>query len=226
MAENDIEGSQPGATPPASSLPTDEAKQLFNATKDDLFKRQLSNAEAFDKAILTYSSGALALSLGFLKDFVPLDRASAPYLLFSSWAMFAASIVATIVSYQVSQLGINKQVRLAERYYLDQDESALKEKNRAAICTDWLNWTSGGLFSLGVAITTVFVAVNLKEASMASSARSIALDGVPVPGLQKIVQSVAAQKGAPVPGAAAVPTAAPQQQAAPVAPPANAAPKK
>ncbi len=223
MVEDDKESLQD--TP---SAPSDEAKQLFTATKDDLFKRQLSNAEAFDKAILTYSSGALALSLGFLKDFVPLDHASGPYLLFSSWAMFAAAIVATIISYQVSQVGISRQVRLAERYYLEQEEKALNEKNRAAICTDWLNRISGGLFSLGVVITTVFVAVNLKEASMSSGTRGIALDGVPVPALQKIVQTVAAQKGAPVPGPTAVPTAAPAQpqQAAPVAPSASASPKK
>ncbi len=61
---------------------SDGRKKLFAELKGELFKRQLSNSDNFDKAVLAYSSAGLALSLGFLKDFVPIAKASYTCLLF------------------------------------------------------------------------------------------------------------------------------------------------
>lgn len=50
-----------------------ERQRLYERHRDDLSKRQISNAENLDKSILTYSGAGLALSLGFLKDFIPIS---------------------------------------------------------------------------------------------------------------------------------------------------------
>jgi len=52
-----------------------ERQRVYERTRDDLLKRQLSNAENFDKAILSVSTAALGFSLAFLKDIVPLAEA-------------------------------------------------------------------------------------------------------------------------------------------------------
>lgn len=93
-----------------------ERKMLFAELKSELFKRQLSNSDNLDKAVLAYSSAGLALSLGFLKDFISLATASQKWLLFTSWALFVLAVVVTIVSFLTSQRGIAKQLKLGERY--------------------------------------------------------------------------------------------------------------
>ena len=49
--------------------------EIFDSFRDELYKRQLSNSEAYDKAILSLSSAGLAISLSFIKFIVPLEQA-------------------------------------------------------------------------------------------------------------------------------------------------------
>ncbi|MFW3176907.1 hypothetical protein EX530_20205 [Xanthomonas phaseoli] len=146
----------------------DVHQQNFVTYQAELFKRQLSNCENFDKAILTYASGALALSLGFLKDFVPLNKAAASVLLHLSWAAFAACIVVTVASYLISQQAIKRQLKIAERYYIKREENAFSEPNLAAHATEWCNIASGVLFCGAVVLTTIFVSLNAKVTRMSN----------------------------------------------------------
>jgi hypothetical protein len=107
-------------------LDADEERQkLCDQLNAELNKRELSNAENFDKAVLTYSSAGLAFSLAFLKDFLPIAKAAWGWLLYFSWGLFTLSIIATITSYITSQLGIKKERDKGERYYRDKEEGAL-----------------------------------------------------------------------------------------------------
>lgn len=60
-------------------------QRLLAETRADLFKRQLSNAENYDKAILSLSTAFLGLSFAFMKDHVPAHQAEWLYLLYGSW---------------------------------------------------------------------------------------------------------------------------------------------
>lgn len=172
--------------------------------KAELFKRQLSNSDNFDKAILTYSSAGLALSLGFLKDFIPVTRADASWLLFVSWALFVVSVVVTLFSFISSQLGISKQLALNERYYLRMDDTALSESNFFARCTDWLGYIAGTAFVVAIACSTFFVSINLERAATMVEQKQVPLrEGAPIPTIQQVPQTV--QRGAPVPGIQQVP---------------------
>lgn len=182
----------------------EERKKVHAELKAELFKRQLSNSDNFDKAILTYSSAGLALSLGFLKDFVPITHANASWLLFLSWALFGVAVVVTLFSFISSQLGITRQLGLNERYYLQLDDSALSEKNFFARCTDWLAYFAGAAFVVAIACSTVFVSINLERAAIMTEQKQVPLrEGAPVPAIQQVPQTV--QKGAPVPGIQQVP---------------------
>lgn len=192
------------------SDPEDIRVKLNDKIRDELTKSRLSNAENYDKALLTYSTAGLGFSLAFLKDFIPIGLSTAPWLLYLSWAFFVACILSTMCSYVVSQFGIKKQLNLAERYYLHQDDTALEEKNHLINATDWLNVFSGILFAVAVITTTLFVSLNLKKAStMSENKRAIAQDGAPVSQLQK-VPSTPLERGAPISNLQKVPQSQPQ----------------
>jgi hypothetical protein len=81
----------------------EERQKLFDELKAKLNKRELSNAENFDKSVLTYSSAGLAFSLAFLKDFLPIAKAVWGWLLYCSWGLFTLAIIITIISYHTLQ---------------------------------------------------------------------------------------------------------------------------
>jgi len=138
-------------------------KQLFSEMKGELYKRQLSNSDNLDKAVLAYSSAGLALSLSFLKDFVKAPLVSHVYLLYMSWGFFVMAVIVTIMSFLSSQRGISKQLKLAERYYLLREDSALTEKNVFACATEVMAYVSGLSFVVALACTTLFVYFNLQR---------------------------------------------------------------
>lgn len=181
-----------------------ERQRLYEKTREDLLKRQLSNAENFDKAILSVSTAALGFSLAFLKDFVALEEARYAWLLYTSWGAFALAIVATIASYLVSQWGVTEQLEKAEGYYLRGDESCLKRGFYAQL-TDRINGAAGALFIVGVVVTTLFVSLNVKGGSkMAKDTKGVAVGdiqgGAAIPTLQKMSGSeTTLAKGAPIP---------------------------
>ncbi|MDP1080667.1 hypothetical protein Q6298_28625, partial [Klebsiella pneumoniae] len=76
----------------------EERKRLYEKRREELFKLRLSNLENLDKSILTYSSAGLALSLGFLKDFIPIYQAKFAWALYGSWICFAFAISLVVLS--------------------------------------------------------------------------------------------------------------------------------
>lgn len=135
---------------------------LYAETRRDLLTRQLSNSERFDGAILTLSTAALGISLTFVKEIVPVEKAQCLALLEISWWLFSLAIVSTIVSFLASQLGIKRQLQYAEEYYLNKKEEFLTKENIPAKLTEALNYTSGLLFVAAVIFTTAFVSTNLR----------------------------------------------------------------
>ncbi len=180
---------------------------LYAETRKDLLARQLSNAEQFDRAVLTLSSGALGLSLAFIKDFVPVDKAQVPVLLVASWIFFGCAIVSTVSSFLVSQVAINIQLNYAEQYYLKREGQYLAKKNIPAKITDALNVASGVLFVIAVGCTIIFVMFNLGGAKMAEgkSGKAQINDAAPIPTLQSAPGSGVEKKGAPIPSMPVVP---------------------
>jgi hypothetical protein len=141
---------------------TEERKRIYSETRRDLLARQLSNAENFDKAILSLSTAGLGFSLAFIKDIIPLSRAGFLDLIYYSWYLFGGAIVVTLLSFHSSQIGIDKQLILAERYYLKCDEKALRTTGWAKL-TVWLNRLSGIFFIAAIFLTIVFVTLNVRR---------------------------------------------------------------
>lgn len=175
----------------------EERKKIYSSTRQDLLTRNLYNSEKYDNAILTLSTGILAISLAFIKDIVPVDKAFCIILLIASWCLFGAAIVSTLVSFVLSQFAIKRQLEYAEKYYLDKEEEYIKKENRLAIFTEYANYASGVFFIIGIITTIVFVSVNIQGGSNMTKdhKRQIIQDGATIPNLQK----VEIERGASVP---------------------------
>ena len=177
----------------------EEKKRIHASTRQDLLTRNLSNSEKYDNAILTLSTGFLAISLAFIKDIVPSDKSQYEVLLIISWCVFGASIVSTLVSFVLSQLAIKRQLEYAEKYYLEEKDEYLEKKNRPALWTEFVNYASGILFITGIAATICFVSLNIKGGdTMPKDTNQLIEKGATVPNLQK-VQKVTAKEGATIP---------------------------
>jgi hypothetical protein len=139
----------------------EERQRLYAETRKDLLTRQLSNSEKFDGAILTLSTGGLGISLAFIKDIVPIEKTQCVVLLIVSWRFFGSAIVSTLISFLMSQKGIDKQLHYAEEYYLNQKNEYLTKTNIPAEATKFLNLTSAILFIIAIVLTITFVSINI-----------------------------------------------------------------
>lgn len=157
MSEKQREGEKT----PESFTPSDDGKRTYSETRKDLLTRLLSNSEAYDKAILSLSSALLGVSLAFIKDIVHLGQACHKELLYFSWYLFAAAIIITLISFIMSNLGIKKQLKYAEKYYLEGESEYLKKLNIYARLTEVVNILSGGCFVGAVILTVLFVTRNI-----------------------------------------------------------------
>lgn len=139
--------------------------RLYEKTRDELIASQLSNAEAYDKSLLTLSSAFLGISFVFIKDIVPLTLVHHVYLLIASWVLFASTIVGTIFAFIYGQRIIKRLLDGARKYYIDQEKYAHDAGRKWSRRIDIMNEVCGIFFIAAVIFLVLFVVVNLPEKS-------------------------------------------------------------
>ena len=127
---------------------------------EELSKRDLSNVENLDKAILSLSSAGLGLSLIFIRNVVKLEEAAHIWLLHVSWLMFVLAITSTLLSYLFGQSALNKQRIINEKYYLEGDEDAGWRIPLASKITRFLSYVSVSTYIAAVSFTALFIGCN------------------------------------------------------------------
>lgn len=137
------------------------AIEIYDAYRDDVRKRQLSNNENYDKTILTLSSSGLALSLTAIKFAIPLATASHLFLIQGSWWLFGITIFISIIAYWVSNKALDIQLENAEDYYSKGIEDAFSKKNWYSDINDLLNMAAGVTFIIATAFIISFVTFNI-----------------------------------------------------------------
>ena len=148
-------------TPPAPAMREPQwdlyKEQLVSARED-----QRASSDDFDKNVMTLSSGALALSVAFIKDVVHLPDAIWRQLLIASWVLFSAAVLATLLSFLCSGRALEKHITYLKKYYIDRDDNYLNKQSR------WSWWVAAcavfgaSAFVGGVLSTVIFASVNLK----------------------------------------------------------------
>ena len=142
---------------------SDDSEKLYEVylkEEEELSKRDLSNVENLDKAILSLSSAGLGLSLVFIKNVVELSKANHIWVLYGSWLMFGLAITSTLLSYLFGQHALNKQRELIEKYYLEGDEEAGQQTSFASKMTRVLSYVSVFTYIAAVVCTAFFIGLN------------------------------------------------------------------
>ena len=137
--------------------------ELYVKEEEDLSKRDLSNIENLDKAILSLSSGGLGLSLVFIKNVIELSKANYVWVLHLSWLMFVLAITSTLLSYLFGQRALDRQRELNEKYFLEGDEDAGRQKSFASRVTLFLSYVSVFTYIAAVSGTALFIKLNLEN---------------------------------------------------------------
>jgi hypothetical protein len=143
-------------------------RELHDQHKARICEDIQSSTDSFDQSLLTLSSGALGVSLAFIKDIVPLKEAVWIGLLFGSWIAFALCIVATVVSFLVSVKANKQQLGYIEAYYLRSQDGAL-DKHKTSGYVKWLHgctWLGIILFVAGLFCTIIFACENVARFRM------------------------------------------------------------
>ena len=166
-----------------------QRRRLHGEQRSELLERQRSNSESYDKAILTLSSGALGLSLTFIKDLLPASRQPVwTTLLYWSWGLLTAAIIITVVSFLLSSAAINQALNQITEYYLNGNEGAFA-RTKLSWAVDASNYISGGLFVAGVLVTVLFVSINFSEVRSMKASKTDTVNlsgGHAVPNMQRV----------------------------------------
>ncbi|MDH7943698.1 hypothetical protein QGM61_07680 [Pseudohongiella sp. SYSU M77423] len=107
----------------------DEIERAYVAYEDYLNSTRLEFFKQLTGAILTLSSGALALSLVMIKTFGDQGEISYPQVLVVALSAFALSVVGTLSAFIISILSLNKQSEYAKKYYLEGDDGYFRREN-------------------------------------------------------------------------------------------------
>jgi hypothetical protein len=144
----------------------DRLKDLINVVS----AADTKNAQAFDKAILTLSSGALALSLAFIKDIVSPATAEYNILLYGSWVFLMLALAANVTGF-MRAFRNSRQLRrllfasLRHRTESEDRVQPLMDKHLNEVYL--IHFWQGGLFLTGAITFTIYVTLNFHhEATM------------------------------------------------------------
>jgi hypothetical protein len=121
---------------------------------DQLNKAYIESSSQFDKQALFIASGALGISLAFIKDIVKLETATNKVLLLLAWMFFGAVILICVLSHYTSLKAINYKI-----------ENLYQEKDKISKRFDW--WTRVFnifmilLLTIGMILLFIFIGINI-----------------------------------------------------------------
>ncbi len=199
---------------PQSDSDRELRRELHASAREELLKRQFSNSESYDKAILTLSSGFLALSLTFIKGVLPPGEIRSIGVLYASWIVLSLAIICTVLSFRISDAAINRQLVQIDRYYEGGDEDAAT-RGTLARWVDRFNNGSGALFIFGIVLTVAFVISNFSQrfdmSNTSGRGPRLIQEGQTVPDVQKI-ENADLKRGQSIPQVQKVPQSATNAQ--------------
>ena len=129
----------------------EEDKKAF---LEQLNKAYFESSSQFDKQVLFIASGALGISLAFVKDIVKLDKSVYKSTLLMSWIFFGIVILISIISHYTSLKAMNSKI---ENINLIDD----KESNKFDNYTKWFNILMIVFLSLGLIFLNIFIGINM-----------------------------------------------------------------
>ncbi len=130
-----------------------ELYKLYLKERDSLIAMEVEGAKTYDKAILTFTSGAFGVSIAFLEKVVPKPFPNTLLWLGLSWLCFAASLIIIILSFLSSQRACRLQVRLTYETIMNNKTI----KNYWSVATYFCNYASLVLLMMAFAFSGLFI---------------------------------------------------------------------
>lgn len=96
---------------------SDDDKQYWQS----LYEMYKESSKQFDRNVLYIASGALVLSLTFIKEIIDFNKVQCKPLLIISWSLFVLIIVISLLSHYFSMRAINQKMQTIEN---DNDPSS------------------------------------------------------------------------------------------------------
>lgn len=137
--------------------------ELYNEHRRQAWQDIQTSTDQFDRSLLTLSSGALALSLAFIKDLVPLKDAVGICWLYSSWISFALCILVTLGSFLISVQAQKKHLSYFYKFYVEGMEEYSDKRSRWSRALAWCSIGGGLLFLGGLLCTMMFAYENIRR---------------------------------------------------------------
>lgn len=202
------------------------------AERNRFIESKTDQSKTYDQTILTFSAGAIALSITFIEKLAPIP--AAPWLLYTAWSFFGLAVLSVVLSFLVSQEAFQNEIEWVDASWeavkSGETEPPERRPNRYTAQTRKLNFASGSLFVLGIVFFVLFGAFNWpqkKEASkITTTPIKIEISGEVMPGKMNVVTTAGAaieiQKGnTPTPAMLNQPPQPPAQPAPPPGTPAT-----
>ena len=141
------------------------SESLYDQHRNKVWEDIKSGTENFDRNLLAFSSGALGLSLAFLKDAGPLAKPIWLPSLFVSWIAFALCILITMASFQVSIRAQHQTLVHLKEYYLEGKPESFDKHLQSgwSKAVDSCTLAASLFFATGVITTLLFVGANVRE---------------------------------------------------------------
>jgi hypothetical protein len=128
---------------------------------EELQEIEIKNSEAFDRTIISLSTGSLGFSIAFLDKIVPYNKADFLLLLIVSWGLLSVTIILNIISHFIANWECEKLKGFSVQFHFHFKEEFKgklnKFKSKAAI----LNIASAGLFIVSICLIVLFVSINI-----------------------------------------------------------------
>ena len=131
--------------------------ELYLSERRELINAGLKSTESFDKSILAYSSGAIAISITFL-DEIASSPINCKCLLLICWIFFILCIFSTTISFLTSQKAFEKQIKILEELFFQDKPSG---ENVFSRITQSLNYASSASFTIAVIFLVIFAYLNI-----------------------------------------------------------------
>jgi len=132
------------------------------AERNRFIASKSEQSKSYDQTILTFSSGAIALSLTFVEKITPSPLY--PWLLYASWIFFGLAVIAVIASFLFSQQAFQNEISYLDSVWnaVNKRESEMPQRvvNRHTTATRRLNMASGSMFVAGIVFLVLFGATN------------------------------------------------------------------
>lgn len=185
--------------------------------------RERANSDKYDNTILAYSTGALGLSITFIKDLVPLATAHHLWAIKVSWLLFAVSLLLMLASFPIAAESNRQSIEFAHAYFIKGDETCFNKQGWAAKILGWINPLAGVAFFAAAMFTVVFVWANIHEKEQVimsekqtppTTKPSLLREGVGSASMQQVHKGTQSAAMAPAPA----PTPAPAPAPAPAKP--------